>query len=92
MKPADKNSARWERKASERQNASEWNSSRSSAQREAKVKLNSRSVEAKAIKVQLLKFFVNERFDNKMIVRRFPTIPTSETKMMYGMDICIRKV
>ena len=36
----------------------------------------------RAISVQLLKFFVNERFQSMMIVRTLPANPTSETMMM----------
>jgi hypothetical protein len=64
-------------------------------QRETSVKLNKRSVKAKekyinqellismylprAINVQLLKFLDRGLFDNRIIVRKFPPIPITDT-------------
>ena len=44
----------------------------------------------RAIKVQLLKFFASDRRDNMIMFRTLPAMPTRETMMMYGMEICMR--
>ena len=40
----------------------------------------------RAISVQLLKFFEIDRFESKMIVRKFPQIPIAEIMITYGKE------